>query len=131
MCIRDSIKSLASYVGGGAPRFFIAANPEVPDPAFAKLVAVTRDVQARERVLAKLQQHIDRGEFPEARVRVYRLLYGPPVVWPVAFRISGPDPLKLREIGHQVRQVMAANPHLVNPHPVSYTHLTLPTKRIV
>jgi multidrug efflux pump subunit AcrB len=112
----QDIKSLASYVGGGAPRFFIAANPEVPDPAFAKLVAVTRDVQARERVLAKLQQHIDRGEFPEARVRVYRLLYGPPVVWPVAFRISGPDPLKLREIGHQVRQVMAANPHLVNPH---------------
>ena len=110
------VKSLSAYVGGGAPRFFISANPEPPDPAFAKLIAVAQDVAARDRTITRLQQHIDRGEFPEARVRVYRLMYGPPVPWPVAFRITGPDPLKLRQIGHQVREVMAADRHLTNPH---------------
>lgn len=112
----DDIHTLSAYVGAGAPRFFISANPEPPDPAFAKVLAVTHDVAARERVMATLNEHIAAGDFPEARVRVYRLLYGPPVIWPVAFRVLGPDLVQLREIAHQVRQVMAANPHVVDPH---------------
>ncbi|HEY9198085.1 MAG TPA: efflux RND transporter permease subunit, partial [Gammaproteobacteria bacterium] len=101
---------------GGAPRFFISANPELPDPAFAKIVAVTQDVAARDRIIAELQRHIDAGEFPEARVRVARLLYGPPVIWPLSFRVSGPDPVELRRIAHEVRAVMADNPHVRLPH---------------
>ncbi|HRA80669.1 MAG TPA: efflux RND transporter permease subunit [Thauera sp.] len=110
------VRTLSSYVGGGAPRFFLAANPEPPDPAFAKIIAVTQGVAARTKVMADLQRHIDEGEFPEARVRVSRLLFGPPVVWPVAYRVVGPDPLQLRSIAHQVREIMAANPHVVDPH---------------
>ncbi|WP_455231382.1 efflux RND transporter permease subunit [Geopseudomonas aromaticivorans] len=110
------IKSLSAYVGAGAPRFFISANPEPPSPAFAKIVAVAQDPKARDKVMATLQQHIDRGEFPEARVRVYQLLFGPPVIWPVAFRVIGPDPVELRGIAHRVRTVMAADPHVVDPH---------------
>ncbi len=110
------VKSLASYVGGGAPRFFISANPEMPDPAFAKLVAITNGPKDRDRVMAALEKHVADGEFPEARIRVTRLLYGPPVIWPVSLRVSGPDPVRLRELGHAVRQVMAANPHTHDAH---------------
>jgi multidrug efflux pump subunit AcrB len=110
------VRTLSAYVGAGAPRFFISANPELPDPAFAKLIAVTHDVAARDKVLAELERRIAAGEFPEARVRVSRLLYGPPVVWPLSFRVIGPDPQRLRSIGHQVREIMAGTPHVHDPH---------------
>ncbi|MGF1615864.1 MAG: efflux RND transporter permease subunit, partial [Gammaproteobacteria bacterium] len=67
------VKTLSAYVGAGAPRFFISANPEQPDPAFAKIIAVAQDAAARDKVMAELEQHIAAGEFPEARVRVTRL----------------------------------------------------------
>ena len=110
------VRTLSAYVGAGAPRFFISANPELPDPAFAKIIAVAQDVKARDRIIDELNRHIAAGEFPEARVRVTRLLYGPPVVWPLSFRVVGPDPTELRRIAHAVRDVMAANPHAVGPH---------------
>lgn len=113
----SEVRSLSSYIGAGAPRFFISANPEPPDPAFAKIIAVTTDATARDKVIEMLKSHVDHGEFPEARVRVFRLLYGPPVIWPVAFRIIGPDADVLRDIAGQVQTVMAANPHIVDPHP--------------
>jgi multidrug efflux pump subunit AcrB len=110
------VRTLSAYVGAGAPRFFISANPEQPDPAFAKLIAVTQDAAARDRVMAALERRIADGEFPEARVRVYRLLYGPPVIWPVSFRVIGPDPLALRRIAHPVREIMAVHPHARDAH---------------
>ncbi|CAH1746604.1 Multidrug transporter [Thauera humireducens] len=129
------VRTLSSYVGGGAPRFFLAANPEPPDPAFAKIIAVSQGVSERTRVMAELQRHIDEGAFPEARVRVSRLLFGPPVIWPVAFRVVGADALEVRRIAHQVREIMAANPHVVEPHlewderaPV--LHLEMDTERL-
>ena len=131
----SEVKSLSAYIGAGAPRFFISANPEAPDPAFAKLIAVAQDAQARERVKALLQRHIALGDFPEARVRVYGLLYGPPVIWPVAFRVIGPDPLVLRDIAHRVRAVMAADPRVVDPHlewdgRAPILHLAMETERL-
>ncbi|MDD3433579.1 MAG: efflux RND transporter permease subunit [Tepidiphilus sp.] len=110
------VRSLSTYVGRGAPRFFISANPEEPDPAFAKIVAVTQGVEAREKVIALLEAHRQAGEFAEARIRVHRLLYGPPVPWPVAFRVVGPDLEELRRLGEEVRAVMARNPHVRDAH---------------
>lgn len=112
----EEVRSLSSYIGAGAPRFFISANPEQPDPAFAKMIVIGQDAAARDRIMAALKQHIDSGEFPEARVRVTRLLFGPPVVWPVSFRIIGPDPEELRRIGHQVRELMEAHPNTLIAH---------------
>ena len=112
----EGVRSLSAFIGAGAPRFFISANPEQPDPAFAKVVAVTEDEQARDRVMQALQQRIDEGAFPEARVRVSRLLYGPPVIWPVEFRVIGEDQQKLREIGYRLRDLMAGHPDIVDPH---------------
>ncbi|MDM7456315.1 MAG: efflux RND transporter permease subunit, partial [Tepidimonas sp.] len=110
------VRTLSAYVGAGAPRFFISANPEPPNPAFGKLIVVAHDESGRDRIIATLEDHIRRGEFAEARVRVARLLYGPPVAWPVQFRIFGPDPVELRRWAHRVREVMAADPHVVDPH---------------
>ncbi len=110
------VKTLSAYVGAGAPRFFISANPEQPDPAFAKIIAIGNNEEARNKIMAELQRHIDDGEFPEARVRVTRLLYGPPVIWPVSFRIIGADPIKLRKIAHKVQEAMAAHPNTVDAH---------------
>ncbi|MBV5309468.1 efflux RND transporter permease subunit [Chromatium okenii] len=110
------VRSLSTYIGAGAPRFFLALNPELPNPAFAKLIAVADNPAARDALMARLQTHIDAGEFPEARVRVQKLLYGPPVIWPVSFRVIGPDPVKLRDIAEQVRQQVAAHPNTLDAH---------------
>ncbi|RKT45768.1 efflux RND transporter permease subunit [Thiocapsa rosea] len=110
------VRSSAAYLGAGAPRFFLALNPEFPNPAFAKLIVVAQGAAERDVLIAQLQAHVDAGAFPEARVRVHTLLYGPPVIWPVTFRVVGPDPLVLRRIAEQVREVVAANPNTVDPH---------------
>lgn len=112
----EEIESLSAYIGAGAPRFFISASPEMPDPGFAKLIAVATDAQARDRVIDQVNQAIDRGRFPEARVRATGLLYGPPVTWPVAFRILGPNPDTLRNIAYDIRNLMEQNPHVRGAH---------------
>lgn len=108
------VRTLSAYLGAGAPRFFISATPEHPDAAFAKLIAIGHDQASRDRIIDTLQTRIDAGEFPEARIRVSRLLFGPPVPWPVSFRVIGPDPAELRRIGHQIRGLMEAHPHTFN-----------------
>ncbi len=110
------LASLSTYIGQGAPRFFLALNPELPNPAFAKIIAVAHNAIERDELQVMLQKKIDAGDFPEAQVRPHPLLYGPPVIWPVQFRVMGPDIDELRRIGDQVRAVMAENPHTINPH---------------
>ncbi len=113
---RSEVRSLATYVGAGAPRFFISANPEQPDPAFAKLIAVTDGPASRDALIRDLNAHVAGGAFPEARVRVSQLLYGPPVVWPVMFRVVGDDPNALRAVAYRVRDIMQAHANIVDPH---------------
>jgi multidrug efflux pump len=110
------LDSLSTYIGQGAPRFFLALNPELPNPAFAKIIAVAHNATERDELQAMLQKKIDAGAFPEARIRPHPLLYGPPVIWPVQFRVMGPDIDELKRIGERVRVVMAANPHTIDPH---------------
>jgi len=131
----EEVRTMSSYIGAGAPRFFISANPEMPNPAFAKLIVVAQDTDARDRIIDRLNQDIRDGQYPEARVRVSRLLYGPPVEWPVAFRVVGPDPLVLRQIGHQIRDVMANHPNVTNAHlewdeRTPTLHLAMDTERL-
>lgn len=132
---KKEIISLSAYIGAGAPRFFLAINPEPPNPAFAKIVAVATDWKTRDTVIADLQKRVAQGEFPEARIRVHKLLFGPPVVWPVSFRIIGPDPLVVRQLAREVRGVMAQHPNVDDAHlewgdrtPV--THLKLDAERL-
>jgi multidrug efflux pump subunit AcrB len=110
---RPEAVSVDSYLGAGAPRFFMALNPELPDPAFAKLVVLTGGSRERDSLRAWLEGHVAAGAYPEARVRVLQLVFGPPVASPVAFRVSGPDLARLRAIGRQVADVMRANPDTI------------------
>ena len=104
----------ASFIGAGAPRFFISLNPEQPDGAFGKVVAIANDSHDRDIAINKIRMVISEGAFPEARVRVDRLLFGPASAWPVGIRVIGPDPQKLREIAGRVREIMVAHPHTDN-----------------
>ena len=64
----------------------------LPNPNFAQIVIVTKDLEARERVKARLEQALADGAVPEARTRVDRFTFGPPVGFPVQFRVSDPIP---------------------------------------
>jgi multidrug efflux pump len=110
------IVTYTTYVGQGSPRFWLGLNPVLPNPNFAQIVIVTKDLAARERVKARLEREIANGALPEARARVDRFLFGPPVGFPVQFRVIGPDPMKVRAIAEEVRQVMAANAKIIDPH---------------
>lgn len=110
------IVTYASYVGQGAPRFWLGLNPVLPNTNFAQIVIVTKDLEARERVKARLEKALADGVLPEARTRVDRFVFGPPVGYPVQFRVIGADPLKVRAIADDVRKVMAENPKLIDPH---------------
>lgn len=110
------VRSVSSYIGRGSPRFFLALNPELPNPAYANIVVVAHDWRARDRLQAQLQQQINDGAFAEARVRVHPLLFGPPVPWPVTFRVLGPNPDTLIDLADRIRARMAPMPFLIDPH---------------
>jgi multidrug efflux pump subunit AcrB len=112
----SDILSYTTYVGQGSPRFWLGLNPVLPNANFAQIVIVTKDLDARERVKARLERAIADGALPQARTRVDRFVFGPPVGFPVQFRVVGPDPLKVRDIAEQVRTVMAQNRKVVDPH---------------
>lgn len=103
------IETYTAYVGQGSPRFWLGLNPQLPNEAFAEIVIVAKGVEARERIKAKLEHAVADGALNEARVRVDRFNFGPPVGFPVQFRVIGPDANKVREIAYQVRDVMRQN----------------------
>src|ERR1700752_748316 len=104
-----------TYVGQGSPRFWLGLNPVLPNPNFAQIVIVTKDLAARERVKTRLDRALAEGAVPEARRPIDRFNSGPPVGFPVQFRVVGPDPMKVRGIAGQVRAVMAQNPKVIDP----------------
>lgn len=107
---QQEAKIVTSYIGQGSPRFFLAMAPELPDPSFAKIVVRTDSQEAREALKFRLREAAASGLAPEARVRVTQLVFGPYSPYPVAYRVMGPDPTKLREIADQVETVMQASP---------------------
>ncbi len=109
-------KDVTSYIGQGMPRFILPTNPELPNPAYAQIVVLTNGSAARDALKKKLRSHITRGAFPEARVRVNQFVFGPPVPFPVLFRVMGPDPDELRRIARETKEVMAENPNVRDLH---------------
>jgi len=106
---QDDAKIVTAYIGQGAPRFYLAMGPELPDPSFAKIVVRTDSQVQREELKQRLRKAIADGLVPEARVRVTELVFGPYSPFPVAYRVSGADPEKLRHIAAEVQQVMGAS----------------------
>jgi multidrug efflux pump subunit AcrB len=104
-----------SYVGAGSARFFLALNPDLPNPSFGKIVIQTSSVAARERLRTTLKETFQKDpEFAAASTRVLRLDFGPPVGYPVQFRIVGPEKQVVRNLANQVREVMRKNPSAVD-----------------
>src|SRR6476619_971614 len=110
------ISTYTAYVGQGSPRFWLGLNPQLPNEAFAEIVIVSKDVEARDRIKAKIENAVADGALSEARVRVDRFNFGPPVGFPVQFRVIGPDAKKVRDVAYQVREVMRANDQVIDPH---------------
>ncbi len=94
-----------SYIGGGPPRFILSFNPALPNDAVATLVMTTRDMTARERARTRLLAFAAREGVPEARLHVSRIELGPPVGFPVQFRVVGDD---LARVRHAADLVLAA-----------------------
>ncbi len=106
------VERWATYVGRGAIRFYLPLNVQLPNAFFSQVVIVAKNVAARERLRVKLEKLLA-DEFPSVVGRVYPLELGPPVGWPVQYRVSGPDVSEVREIALKVAQVVAANPKAV------------------
>jgi len=101
---------VTAYIGQGAPRFYLAMAPELPDPSFAKIVVLTANQEEREALKIRLRQAVADGLAPQARVRATQLVFGPYSPYPVAYRVMGPDLTVLRDIAGQVREVLKASP---------------------
>jgi multidrug efflux pump subunit AcrB len=99
----------STYVGRGAIRFYLPLNVQLPNDFFTQSVIVAKDVASRERLRTKLE-HFLANEFPSAITRVSALELGPPVGWPVQYRVSGPEPGVVREIAFKLAQIIATNP---------------------
>jgi multidrug efflux pump subunit AcrB len=103
------VAHFSTYVGRGAIRFYLPLNVQLANPFFAQSVVVAKDVPARERLQLRLEKMFAE-EFPALVTRVAPLELGPPVGWPVQYRVSGPSPDEVRDIAWQLAQVVGANP---------------------
>ncbi|MCX7562159.1 efflux RND transporter permease subunit [Xanthomonadaceae bacterium XH05] len=109
----DGIENVVAYVGTGSPRFYLPLDQQLPQTSFAQLVIRTRDIAARESVRAALI-NLFANDFPTLRGRVTRLENGPPVGYPVQFRVSGEHIDLVRGFAREVADKVRENPHVAN-----------------
>ncbi len=101
------VEFFTAYTGGGTPIFYLSITPELPNPGFAQVVVKTAGIEQRERVRARLLELFAKDEaLPDVKARVTRLEFGPPVGFPVQYRVIGPDKAVVRDIAYQVRDVV-------------------------
>ena len=106
---------VATYVGEGAPRFFLPLDQQLRNPNYAQLLVMARDEEARERLITKLRLTLAE-EFPAVRGKVDRLFLGPPTGWAVQMRVSGPERDEVRRIADLVKARFRQNPLLQAVH---------------
>jgi len=106
---RNEVDHFSTYVGAGAPRFYLALNPVLPNDNFAMVVAVARSIEDRETLRTALQAHLG-GIEGAVRARVLRLDFGPPTGHVVQFRVIGPDPHVVKSIAAEVRDAVRTHP---------------------
>ena len=103
----------SSYVGRGAIRFYLPLDVQLQNDFFSETIIVTKNLEARERVKKRLEAALEE-KLPEAVVRITPLELGPPVGWQVQYRVSGPDPYKVRELSDKLAGIMGASPDVQN-----------------
>ena len=105
------VERFTAYTGAGAPRFFLSISADLPNPGLAQVVVNTRSIEDREAVRARLLALFAQGEqFPDLHGRVTRFEFGPPVGFPVQFRVVGKDSATLRAIAYRVRDTVRESP---------------------
>ncbi len=109
----QGIDNFVAYIGTGAPRYYLPLDVQLPHRAFAQFVILSKDLKAREALRIDLLRLFE-NDFPSLRASVLRLENGPPVGFPVQFRVDGNDIPKIREISHKIADLMRANPNLAN-----------------
>ncbi|TCI00239.1 efflux RND transporter permease subunit [Roseococcus sp. SYP-B2431] len=102
------VERWSTYVGRGAIRFYLPLNVQLPNPFFAQLVVVAKDLQGRDRLRDRLEHKLAE-EFPNVVARVSPLELGPPVGWPIQYRVNGADLEQAREIALRVAQVVSTS----------------------
>lgn len=101
----------STYIGRGAIRFYLPLDEQLQNDFFAQTVVVTKNAEARERLRDRLQKAFDH-DFPEVVTGLFALELGPPVGWPVQYRVSGKDPSVVRQTAQKVAEIMATSPDL-------------------
>ncbi|MBF8792722.1 efflux RND transporter permease subunit [Pseudomonas monteilii] len=112
---QDGIENYVAYVGTGSPRFYLPLDQQLPAASFAQFVVLAKSLEDREALRSWLIATLDE-QFPELRSRVTRLENGPPVGYPVQFRVTGEHIEKVRALARQVADKVRENPHVVNVH---------------
>ncbi|MFC3550278.1 efflux RND transporter permease subunit [Lysobacter cavernae] len=110
---RKDLANYVAYVGTGSPRYYLPLDQQLPAANFAQFVLTPKDLHAREDLRAWLIEDVFK-RFPELQMRVTRLENGPPVGYPVQFRVSGEHIEKVREIAYRVQKKFRDNPHVAN-----------------
>lgn len=112
---QDGIDNYVAYVGTGSPRFYLPLDQQLPAASFAQFVVLAKSMDDRERLRSWLIDTVDQ-QFPDLRARVTRLENGPPVGYPVQFRVTGEHIEKARALAREVADKVRENPHVVNVH---------------
>jgi multidrug efflux pump subunit AcrB len=105
---RPEIDHFVDFVGAGAPRFYLSLDEQLPAPNFAQFLLTAKSVKARNQLAQALALTL-RTDFASVRTRITRLENGPPVGFPVQFRVSGPEMSGVRRVAEQVAEVMRAD----------------------
>jgi multidrug efflux pump len=116
------VESYVAYVGGGSPRFYLPLDQQLQNANLAEFVVTTKSNAVRDAVAKRLMDTLD-TQFTELRGRVNPLQNGPPVAYPVQFRVMGPDYGELRRIAYQVSEIMRAHPNMYHVH-LDWTELS-------
>jgi multidrug efflux pump len=106
----EGVDTVSTWVGSGVPRFYLPLDQVFPQTNVSQLIVMPKDLRTRETLRVKLPALLAQ-EFPEVRGRVTLLPNGPPVPYPVMFRVVGPDPVVLREQADQVKAAMRQSPN--------------------
>jgi multidrug efflux pump subunit AcrB len=109
---QEGVISVTSYVGTGSPRFYLPLDQIFPQTNVSQIVVLPKDLKARAALRDKIVD-VFKHDFPEVRGRVKLLPNGPPVPYPVQFRVTGTEVDKVRAIADQVKDIMRANPNTI------------------
>ncbi|HGM5579703.1 TPA: efflux RND transporter permease subunit [Pseudomonas putida] len=112
---QDGIENYVAYVGTGSPRYYLPLDQQLPAASFAQFVVLAKSLKDRETLRSWAITTLEQ-EFPQLRSRVTRLENGPPVGYPVQFRVTGEHIEKVRALAREVAAKVRENPHVVNVH---------------